>query len=118
MAEGIDSVLVIPRTKKYANFYLNGASEPHTVSYDDLFNYLVNLDKNSSTDIAKCISESRIFMLFPKEHLVEIMTSERVPIREIQYRDVHNQLRQVPKKSTRGSFIQRSQEWVDNLSRK
>jgi hypothetical protein len=116
--EGIDSVIVIPRTKKYANFYLNGTNEPHTLTYDDLFDYLTSLDKNSTAQIAQFISESRMFILFPKEHIAQILQPEKKSIGEIAKENA-KQLREPPKKKhNQGSFIERTQAFIDKLSKR
>lgn len=72
----IESILVIPRNKLYAQFYLNGSPEGHTMRYQELAKYLAEIDTYNIVWISEYIRENRIFMLFPKDHQIVSMTPE------------------------------------------
>lgn len=115
MSSEIDSVLVIPKTTRYGHFYLNGTAEPHTLTYEALFQYLIELDPNSSLEIADLMSKSRSFVLFPKEHLVTVLKPEMASpeqVRENQLAELRNPTKP---KSEKETFIARSQRFIDKL---
>lgn len=107
--DGIESILVVPRSKNFARFFLNGSEEPHSMKYDELRSYLVQLDPMVAESVYEYISESRIFMLFPKDHKIFILKSEEMTPEQL-HAKLMGDLNKTPRKTKPKQTLQNKTE--------
>lgn len=102
--EAIESVLVIPHNRLFGHFFLNASDEAHSLRYDDLEKYLIQLDPRNAMKIREHMGDKRIFMLFPKDHEVVVLEADELTPEDMQQQQIEA-LKNVPRKQTKKNTL-------------
>lgn len=104
----IDTILVIPRNRRYASYFINGNEEEHAMPYDEMQEYLINLVPQEAKTIIEYIHSFFNFIVFVNYGVVERLIPEPkdqiVNLKKVQKKALSTKIQDKKKKMNKKSF--------------
>ena len=80
----IKFIIIIPRSRRFASYYINDSDEVHVLKYDNLFKFLVSLLPKRSTIINQLLYAFRNFIVnIEKSQVYELSFNSEIEIQKL-----------------------------------
>lgn len=119
----IETVIVLPRNKKYCSYVLNDGSK-HSKKYEDMVVFLIELNPSLTKEIRDLLSRFRYFIQYVNANEIEEFSFDFDYERKLhKEREFHQQLKNPEKalerirSKTSKNFFQASEDFFKKVSR-